>query len=174
MDEAAAIRREGRMCKDLLSVAAPPGTEGSGGLKGTGVLELVKPVPLACRSGKAWLWSGTSAPCGLDQLLLSLCVGGCRSYGNKFPIVLCRIELLEGAFIRSLLFLKALLRFLNLNFKLLPPGVVLHLVSHSKLQAQVRRSWEACLHQLLTWLSSQELCCRTEVGEVLLKTGTVL
>lgn len=48
MDEATVICREGRMCKDLLSVAAPPGTEGSGSLKGAGVLELVKPVPLAC------------------------------------------------------------------------------------------------------------------------------
>lgn len=46
MDGAAVIFREGRTWK--LSVTAPPGTEGSGSLKGAEVLELVKPLPLVC------------------------------------------------------------------------------------------------------------------------------
>lgn len=48
MDEAAVIFREGRIWKDLLSVTAPSGTEGSKSLKGAGILGWVKPLPLVC------------------------------------------------------------------------------------------------------------------------------
>lgn len=48
MDEAAVIFREGRTWKDLLSVTAPPGTEGGGSLKGAGLLEQVECLPLVC------------------------------------------------------------------------------------------------------------------------------
>lgn len=48
MDEAALIFRAWELWKDLLSVTAPPGTEGRGSLKGAGVLERVEPLPLVC------------------------------------------------------------------------------------------------------------------------------
>lgn len=62
MDEAAVICRERRTWKDLLSVTAPPGTEGSGSLKGAGVLELVKPLPLVSLGADLEKLGGDQAP----------------------------------------------------------------------------------------------------------------
>lgn len=62
MDEAAVICRERRTWKDLLSVTAPPGTEGSRSLKGAGVLELVEPLPLVSLGADLEKLGGDQAP----------------------------------------------------------------------------------------------------------------